>query len=392
LPQATIKVGGNFDDWKDILPAFSAVGSPKKGIVPSLVIDKVYLAVDEKNLYLRFDIKDMTPSSTDHPQIFYMGKNCTYTVDLLNRAYHITAHVNFDAKRNGWFTALGLHENVKWVRDIDLTYGNLAMKGSSLEAYFSLKSIRNNLGVDGTQVEFNEVTGCFDSQWNWLEGSGDKTESKQFTFPTSAKADAVVEASVEAAPKETLSNGDPLPQASIKIDGNFDDWNGILPAFTFGTLSPKNKSLAIDKVYLAVDAKNLYMKIDMKDIRPSYFFNTHNFDTQSHSTYGPKFDIGANQVTVDVQFDNSPKNNHWYTVIGKRVSGGSWELIGMYGNYDMKGSSLEASFPLDPIKQNLGVLGTQGHFRIFAATGELDSQGNLVEGSNDYTDKKVFIF
>jgi hypothetical protein len=64
----------------------------------------------------------------------------------------------------------------------------------------------------------------------------------------------------------------------------------------------------------------------------------------------------------------------------------------MYGNYDMKGSSLEASFPLDPIKQNLGVLGTQGHFRIFAATGELDSQGNLVEGSNDYTDKKVFIF
>jgi hypothetical protein len=95
----------------------------------------------------------------------------------------------------------------------------------------------------------------------------------------SAQAAASAETQVKVVPKEALREGDPLPKATIKIDGKFGDWNGILPAFASGTMSPKDRSFAIDKVYLAVDEKNLYMRIDIMDVTPSSFFHPNNFST-----------------------------------------------------------------------------------------------------------------
>jgi len=95
----------------------------------------------------------------------------------------------------------------------------------------------------------------------------------------SAKAPA------EVCPKNAPRKGEPVPQAAIKIDGNFDDWNGILPTFTHAGWAGK-KNLATSKVYLAIDNKTLYMRLDVADSTASSFFHPYNFSTDDNSSYG----------------------------------------------------------------------------------------------------------
>ena len=402
LPQASIKIDGDFGDWNGILPAFLITELPESNIALSLAIDKVYLAVDGKNLYMRFDIKDVTMNSSIHPHNFFMDQNCTYCIDLTSGAYHVDAKVTFDANRKIWFTSIGLSFNGQYLKDIEKAYINVAMKGFSMESSFPLEPIMENLGplyLSGYSSKVSARTGRYDDKWNWVNGSGNVTKEKQFTFPSSAQLAArlqgqaapSVEAPQNSLSSATLRDGDPLPLASIKIDGDFSDWNGILPAFSHqGSASHQN--LAIDKVYLAVDTINLYMRLDIMDATPSSFFHTHNFYMDDSSSYGLDLENGLNHVVTQVNFDNSLTVRRWYVEIG-RIINGNWETIDKkwtWGNYAMKDSSLEASFPLKTIKQYLG--STLGCYHVSVRTFYFDSRWIAVQGSGDTTEAKQFIF
>jgi len=193
----------------------------------------------------------------------------------------------------------------------------------------------------------------------------------------------------KAGPKDALRNGDSLPQASIKIDGNFDDWNGIPPAFTGGIRSPESENLAIEKVYLAVDEKNLYMRFDIRDITPSSFLHPNNFNTGHKSSYGVYLVNGTNQVVVKIYYSLS--EGRWFVLVG-RVVGENWKTVdSATGNYAMKGPTFEAAFPLEPIRRNLGA--ASGSCIVGAYTGYDNAQGNqLVEGSRDSTETKLLNF
>jgi len=166
--------------------------------------------------------------------------------------------------------------------------------------------------------------------------------------PTSAPASALE--SPQSAPQAgALASGAALPVASIKIDGNFDDWRGVVPAFAFGTASPAEKNLEIDKVSLAVDAKNLYLRFDIKDVAPSSFFHPNNFNTKHLSNYAIHLSSGPREVEAHVALTQ----NQWKVEIFKKVSGGGWVFVPATNSYSMKGSSFEASFQLEQIRKAL---------------------------------------
>jgi len=60
------------------------------------------------------------------------------------------------------------------------------------------------------------------------------------------------------------------------------------------------------------------------------------------------------------------------------------------GKYAMKGPTLEASFPLEPIKKNLGAASSP--YIVFARTHYDDDQGQPVAGTGDVTEEKLFTF
>ena len=166
-----------------------------------------------------------------------------------------------------------------------------------------------------------------------------------------------------------------LPLRAIRIDGSFDDWNGIPPTFTSGTQSPKERNLTIDKVCLAADEKNLYMRFDIKDDRKSSFFHPNNFDTShDYPDYGLDVWNGEKQIILQVVYDSQKPG--WFVGISKYINGQGILIERAGGNYGMKGSSLEASFSLDTIKSYLGKLAAGDHYNVRARTVYRLSPGN----------------
>jgi hypothetical protein len=157
-----------------------------------------------------------------------------------------------------------------------------------------------------------------------------------------------------------------LPRAAIKIDGNFDEWNGILPIFTSGIGSPLAKDMAIDKVYLAVDEKNLYMRFDIKDATPRSFAHRHNFDSIHFSSYGLDLVNGDNHIYASVYHD--PRSG-WAAQMTALAGDVSNQIYRTSVDYAMSGQSLEVSFPLEQIKSALGALAAGGTYDVYARTG-----------------------
>ena len=180
-----------------------------------------------------------------------------------------------------------------------------------------------------------------------------------------------------------------LPRRTIKIDGKFDDWNGIPPAFTTsGKISSEKKNLWIDRVYLAVDEKNLYMRFDIMDATPSSFFHPNNFDTAHSSSYGILFSNGIEEANAEIGF----YANRWQNNVDSHASG-SWEsVVHSSGNFAMNGSRLEAAFPLEPIRKLLGLPAEDGAYRVHAYAGYHDNQGQWIEGSADYSKTELLNF
>lgn len=365
LPQASIQVG-NFDEWNGILPAFSQAESSS----PVSFFDKIYLAMDAKNFYMRIDIRDMPYHSL-------------YGLDLENGMNHVVAEVRFDKDINHWFVEVGNTVGTH-IELIDGTSGYCSIKGPLLEVAFPLGSIRKNLGTQGS-FRVTARTGYSDRQWSWVEN--DRSVAKQFIFPLPAQPSAAG----EGGQKDALQDGDPLPQAAIKIDGKFDDWKGILPAFASGTAFPAEKNLAIDKVFLAVDAKNLYLRLDVKDDTPSSFFHPNNFDTRHNTNYALGLSNGGREVEAHIQFHKDPRQNRWMIEIFKKVNGGAWEFVPANNNYSMKGSSLEASFELEQLKKALGDLSELSRYDVRAYISYPDDQFQNYAGC-DGTETKQFTF
>jgi hypothetical protein len=177
LPVASIKVDGNIDDWAGIVPAILN-HSYDTG---KLTIDKVFLAMDDDNLYFRMDIKDDTPSSFFHPSNFDTAHNSQYQLIIENKRIWVVLNVIYDVKGGRWAFEVGRDVSGRWTADRN--NGGYALKGSSLEARYPLSRLREYLGgAEGDLITIRAKTGYSDSDWKWVDGSGDDTLPRNLTF------------------------------------------------------------------------------------------------------------------------------------------------------------------------------------------------------------------
>ena len=147
--------------------------------------------------------------------------------------------------------------------------------------------------------------------------------------------------------------------------------------------------MAIDKVYLAVDDNNLYWRIDIKDATPSSHSHPNNFDSTHHSDYIINLQKRNNHIGVSILF--WPGDGQW-KIHPYQLVGGKSEDIEKAGKFQMKGSYLEASFPLNLIKKYLGALTPGTYYKVYVNTGYNDTRDRWLEDSGDRTEEKWLQF
>jgi hypothetical protein len=177
---------------------------------------------------------------------------------------------------------------------------------------------------------------------------------------------------------QTLLDGKPLPVASFKIDGNFDKWQNIPPVIVSSLGPDDNKS--IRKVYLARDAENLFIKLDIADKTPSSSFHAHNFDenpgpaTGSYGSqlgrfYAIKIDTGESQDNFNVVLARDARwGGNWYGVFGVREKGNLRLGARISGPIRMTGSSVEMAVLWTVIQDYFDDLGPAKPYRVTAWT------------------------
>ena len=210
-----------------------------------------------------------------------------------------------------------------------------------------------------------------------------KTDAGYFSFAESKTPPiAPVAAPANALPSSNLLAGGPLPNASIKIDGNFDDWKDVPPVVAGSQDAADNNT--ISRICLAADAKNLYVLLDIADKTPSSFFHQDNFKDLHQFSYAITIDGGESPENATVRLFRFISNNTipatgWYVEMGFRKKtfqdsfGRAWNYRDQ-GNYFMKGSSVEIAVPLDKIKRLLGDVTSEKRYRVRGWTGVVGSQ------------------
>ena len=272
------------------------------------------------------------------------------------------------------------------------TKGMLYLNGKPMAEITPGSTARlDNLETGQVSLEMRYENG--QTERKQIEVSKDTLTTSGFTY---VEQKVQKKSQVEAAPPERTSQGATfpdvisLPMASIKIDGKFDDWMEVEPVL-FGP-SGDEGNLAIDKVYLAVDSKNLYMKLDIKDDTPSSFFHPNNFNT-GHETVksGVGMKSQRGHIEAFVVFDNESKSWWLHTTLFSSV--GYSRIIDTSQDYAMKGSSLEAAFRMKPIKDYLGPFTPEFPCIINGFVGYWD-KGDLPQGVPTYsgTPQKSFTF
>ena len=458
LPQATIRIDGKFEDWKQVPPAFSSSKESTTGATPDYGLHKVYVAVDGKNLYMRFDIKSNVSSTFQHPHNFDMKHDSSYGLHLEGAGTHVFAHVSYN--NYSIDSSMGANKRIdrRWYSEIALLVDgyyehvesatcSFSMKGSFLEASFPLEGLRKALGPSGAvgdlavtarsafaDVRDWQITRRADmtmvasrGTWKLVEGSGDTTESKLLPlFGERPGGSAVQGASpapvppAEEEPPGLLRTGDRLPRVSISIDGDFDDWEHVPPAF-FGSKATRSgigSSFAINRVYLAVDEKNLYMRFDIASDAPSDPLHPHNFDMDHDSLYGLDLENGGRRLMAQVGFSNHSEQGstwvqkaipRWYLETGRNING-RWDSVESASTgFAMRGSSLEAAFPLYNLRVGLGTAESDFDWRVTARSGYIDvadwrmrqvadgwlaarGKWEWVEGSGETSETRQFAF
>jgi hypothetical protein len=184
---------------------------------------------------------------------------------------------------------------------------------------------------------------------------------------------------VAPAPAAVVPQGKPLPRVSIKIDGKFDDWQNIPPVVVSAQGPTDNKT--INKIFLAEDAKNLYIRIDIADKTQSSLLHPDNFkpDVEQFS-YAVTMDSteSPKNATVRLVRYSISANLRWGIEAGVRKEtfqspfGQAWNN-GSQGDFSMKGSSVEIAVSLDKIRKLLEDLGPTKQYRVRGWTGRTGS-------------------
>jgi hypothetical protein len=152
-----------------------------------------------------------------------------------------------------------------------------------------------------------------------------------------------------AKPDPVLKPLDPIPTATIKIDGKFEDWQNIPPALTDG--QENVGSMDIERVYLARDSKYIYTRVDLYDRTPTSLGHPHNFDAKHMSHYHVTVHLpGSVMLELSLVYNYYSSSKAWFTQIGKNDLG-KWELVARAGSHSMRGSSCEARYPLSAVRK-----------------------------------------
>jgi hypothetical protein len=361
-------------------------------------ISKVFLAVDAENFYIKLDIADkhfregpdfpsygITIGNSDSPE--------NVTVMLV---YHNQTNVK------GWFVEIGVRERRSFTSPFGRIWANGSqgeyyMKGSSVEVAVPLAKIKKLLPDGGSEKRYRIVgwtAAGENSEWAFKDLR--ETEAGYFSFAESSQA-ASAEAPAEGVSTNPaagsnqppsgeaaknmpqplpLLNGGPLPVASIKIDGNFDDWKNIPPV----AVGPQDATdnMSISKVYLAVDTENFYIRLDIADKTPSSPLHSDNFDAKHDSpSYGISIDNGDGKHNFSARLFHSERFDvGWYVETGVRDKDTFRKNLIRGCRYEMKGSAVEMAIPLAKIKGFLSDLGPTRRYRVFGWT----AKGGLPTG------------
>ena len=217
-----------------------------------------------------------------------------------------------------------------------------------------------------------------------------KNSAVEFSRPARTAPAAAPAETKSAAEPQTVLDGKPLPVASIKIDGNFDDWQRVPPVVVSSLGPDDNRS--IRKVFLAMDAESLFIKLDIADVTPSSFLHLHNFDespgrrmgglaagqeTLPGRFYAIRIDAGESENNLNVLLFHHTHNNAfgWYSALGVREKGNLRFLTTWYleapCRFQMRGSSVEAAILLKRIANSLAGFGPAKQYRVagWTATG-----------------------
>lgn len=295
----------------------------------------------------------------------YMG----LSVDFVLNARTESAKADTRAAASGKKPTITLEKAYGSVTVDVRTKGMLYLNGESMAEISPGSTARlDNLEIGQTTLEMRYENGHTESKQ--IEVSKDSLTTAGFTY-----IEHKVQSQVTAAPPQRTSQGETpagvisLPLASIKLDRNFDDWRDVEPAL-FGRLDDKG-NLAIDKVHLAVDAKNLYVRFEIKDDTPSSFFHPNNFNTSHLGVYyGVSISRGSRILVAEVTYERN--SSRWWTTSGPRDTGQATNF-NKSQNFAMKGSSVEAAFPLKPIIEYLGLPATGAFYAILGYIGYRDT-------------------
>jgi hypothetical protein len=122
-----------------------------------------------------------------------------------------------------------------------------------------------------------------------------------------------------------------VPYASILVDGNISDWEGISPAIIdrIGDKVGSNSGTDIDKIYLAKDSDYLYLRIDLSDGSPN------------PNAFGYHINLSKNpELAVNDYYDVSLySNGQWWDSLYYLISLNPWQSQHVYDDAAVAGNS-----------------------------------------------------
>jgi hypothetical protein len=162
-------------------------------------------------------------------------------------------------------------------------------------------------------------------------------------------------------PQAIMFSADPsrkvlnIPLLDITIDGKLDDWD-TPPAFEdpAGDSKGFEGNLDITRVFIARDLKYMYCRFDIADQRKPTLFRPHNFVAKYTAVFGV-FIMAPPSHWVQLTSWYDPGQNRWAAKVDihkMEWDVDKWETIAD-GSMAMKGSSMEARFPLKALSPYL---------------------------------------
>jgi hypothetical protein len=227
-----------------------------------------------------------------------------------------------------------------------------------------------------------------------------------FSFSTAAWAAKQGTTAAESG-TVTLPGAAEVPVASIRIDGSFEDWKNLPPAFIG---EGRSGNLHMGEVYLARDNENLYLKVSVNDATPASFFHPDNFDR--NSSYGLEVRSAKSRLFMRVFWKRSMSSSWtetqgWSAEVLRTDESGRLSLLGAgKAAVNVKSSTLEASFNLEALREGLGCPKTAAAHQTGAVTGVfvgvhdqlnptmriVDSNWQWDSSSGERTDWKELVF